>query len=70
MSELVLWLGLLLLVFVGAAITRFNPAVMYSRSTLIRLVFVAVLVIGVLFMLDFFEAPAITRSGVFNVNGG
>lgn len=70
MSDLDLWLGLLLLVLVGVAVTRFNPAVMYRRGTLIRLAFVAVLVIGAVLMLGFFDAPELTRSGVFNVNGG
>jgi hypothetical protein len=70
MSDLAPWLALLLLVFAGAAVARFNPAVIYWRGTLIRLAFVAILVIGAAFVLGFFGAPAPTPSGVFNVNGG
>ncbi len=70
MSEIAVWLGLLLLAFVGAAVARFNPAVTYSRVTLIRLMVVAVLVIGIVLMLGFYDAPAMTGSGVFNVDGG
>jgi hypothetical protein len=70
MSELGLWLGLLLLAVVGGAAARFNPAVSYQRGTLIRLAFVAVLVIGAVLMFGFFDAPTLTRSGVFNINGG
>ena len=70
MPEAALWLGLLVLAVVGVAVTRFNPAVTYSRVTLIRLAFVAVLVIGIVLMLGFFDAPGITESGVFNADGG
>ena len=70
MPEPALWLTLLLLFAVGGAVTRFNPAVIYWRGTLIRLTVLAILVIGVALVLGFYDAPAPTRSGVFNVNGG
>jgi hypothetical protein len=60
----------MLLVAAGAAVTRFNPATMYARVTLIRLSVVAIVVIGAVLMLGFFGAPSPTLSGVFNPDGG
>jgi hypothetical protein len=70
MPELALWLILLVLFAVGAVVTRFNPAIMYRRGTLIRLTVCAIVLIGIALMAGFYGVPSPTRSGVFNVNGG
>ena len=70
MSDLALWLGFLVVAGAGAAITRFNPAVVYRRGTLVGLTVIAVLMIGAVLMFGFFAPPTLSRSGVYNVNGG
>jgi hypothetical protein len=70
MSDLGLWLLLLLAAGAGLAATRFNPAIMYSRSTLIGLAVLVVVVLGAVLMLGFFGPPSQTLSGVFNTDGG
>ena len=70
MSDLGLWLGFLVAACTGAAIAHFNPAIAYRRGTLIGLTVVAVLVIGAALMFGFFAPPTLSRSGVYNLNGG
>jgi hypothetical protein len=70
MSDLAWGLIFLLVAVAGLAVTRFNPAIMYSRSTLIGLGVLAVVVLGAVLMLGFFGPPSQTLSGVYNPNGG
>jgi len=70
MSDLALWLIFALAALLGLAVTRFNPAVIYSRSTLIGLGVLAVVVLGAVLMLGFYGPPSQTLSGVYNPDGG
>jgi hypothetical protein len=70
MTDLAVWLGLLLLAVVGVAIARFNPVTIYSRTILIRLAVVAIVLTGAVLMLGFYGPPSLTLSGVFNPDGG
>jgi Na+/H+ antiporter NhaC len=70
MSDIAWWLILPLLALLGLAVTRFNPAIMYSRSTLFGLGVLAVVVLGAVLMLGFFGPPSQTLSGVYNPDGG
>jgi hypothetical protein len=70
MSDLAVWLALLAVAVVALAVTRFNPAVIYSRVILIRLGVVVVLVIGAALVLGFFRPPDVSPSGVTNLDGG